>query len=82
MQPEQCIVVEDSSNGVRAAKDAGMNVVATVNEYTRQEDLGLADIVVSCLGDEDGQQAELIASTKPWQIGGIVRLSDLMNYFR
>jgi HAD superfamily hydrolase (TIGR01509 family) len=83
LQPEQCIVIEDSSNGVRAAKAAAMNVVATVNDYTRQEDLGLADLVVSCLGDADGELAELIASTRPWRInGGVVRLSDLMDYFR
>jgi HAD superfamily hydrolase (TIGR01509 family) len=82
LRPEQCIVVEDSSNGVKAAKDAGMNVVATVNDYTRQEDLGRADLVVSCLGDEDGQRAELICSARPWQIDGIVRLADLTDYFR
>ena len=82
MQGGQCIVVEDSSNGVKAAKAAGMNVVATVNDYTRDEDLSLADIVVSCLGDEDGQQAELISSIRPWWIDGVVHLSDLIDYFR
>ena len=82
VRPEQCIVIEDSSNGVKAAKDAGMNVVATVNEYTLQEDLGLADIVVSCLGDEGDQQAELISSARPWRIRGVVHVSDLVDYFR
>jgi HAD superfamily hydrolase (TIGR01509 family) len=81
-KPEECIVFEDSSVGIQAAKNAGMNVVATVNEYTRNEDLDLADIIVSCLGDEDGEQAELLQSKKECQINGIVRLSDLVNYFK
>jgi len=81
LRPEQCVVVEDSSNGVKAAKAAGMNVVATVNDYTRDEDLSLADVILSCLGDEDGQRAELIRSRKPLKIDGIVRVTDLMNYF-
>ncbi|MBP7053530.1 MAG: HAD-IA family hydrolase [Phycisphaerae bacterium] len=82
LRPEQCVVVEDSSNGVKAAKAAGMNVVATVNEYTRDEDLSLADVVLSCLGEEDGPRAELIRSRKSWKIDGIVRVTDLMNYFQ
>jgi HAD superfamily hydrolase (TIGR01509 family) len=82
LRPEQCIVIEDSSNGVQAAKVAGMNVVATVNDYTRQEDIRLADVVVSCLGDEDGPQAELISSHKPWPIDGVIHVSDLLGYFQ
>lgn len=82
LRPEQCVVVEDSSNGVKAAKTAGMNVVATVNDYTRDEDLSPADIVLSCLGDEDGRRAELIRSRRPWKIDGVVRVTDLMNYFQ
>jgi HAD superfamily hydrolase (TIGR01509 family) len=82
LQGGQCIVIEDSSNGIKAAKAAGMNVVATVNDYTRDEDLSPADIVVSGLGDEGGQQAELISSTRPWRTDGVVHLSDLTDYFR
>ncbi len=82
LRPQQCIVVEDSSNGIQAAKAAGMFVVATVNDYTRQEDLSGADMVLSCLGDAHGQRAELIAGKKPWQTDGVVHLSDLVKYFR
>ncbi len=80
-EPEECVVFEDSSVGVKAAKGAGMNVVATVNEYTRNEDLSLADIIISSLGDEDGERAELLYSKKECPIDQIVRLSDLISYF-
>lgn len=82
LDPEACIVFEDSSNGVKAAKGAGMHVVATVNQYTRDEDLSLADIVVSCLGDESAERAELLLSKREFHMDGIVRLSDLMRYFQ
>ena len=80
-EPDACIVFEDSSNGVKAAKAAGMNVVATVNEYTRDEDLSLADIIVTCLGDEMGDPVELLASKREFQIEGVICLSDLIRYF-
>ena len=35
--PEQCVVIEDSHNGVVAAKAAGLHVIATVNPYTEAE---------------------------------------------
>jgi len=81
LDPETCIVFEDSSNGVKAAKGAGMQVVATVNEYTRNEDLSFADIIVSCLGDEMGEQAILLQSKREFCTDGVVHLSDLVKYF-
>ena len=45
-----CVVIEDSANGVQAAKAAGMFVVATTNLYTEREDLDAADIIVTYFG--------------------------------
>ena len=50
--PEEAVVVEDSENGVIAGKEAGIKVLVTVNEYTKNENLDRADAVVTCLGDE------------------------------
>ena len=54
LQADECLVFEDSHIGAVAAKAAGMHVVATTNPYTEDEDLSMADLVVSCLGDPDG----------------------------
>ena len=35
VQPQDCIVIEDSANGVRAGVAAGMNVVAFATPFTR-----------------------------------------------
>ena len=58
LQADECVVFEDSHIGATAAKAAGMHVVATTNLYTENEDLSMADVVVNCLGDADGQHAE------------------------
>jgi HAD superfamily hydrolase (TIGR01509 family) len=81
LQPEECIVVEDSRNGVLAAKAAGMHVVATTNVYTEREDLGEADIVVTCLGDPDGERGELKQGGEGLDYDGVLRLDQLIKYF-
>lgn len=48
---EECVAIEDSPNGVAAAKAAGMRVVAFPNPVTESFDLSAADLVVSSLGD-------------------------------
>jgi HAD superfamily hydrolase (TIGR01509 family) len=56
--PERCAAVEDSRNGIRSAKAAGMKVIAIPNPHfpPDEESLGLADITL-------GSLAELTAST-------------------
>ena len=48
---EQCMVVEDSRNGLLAAKGAQMNCLVTISSYTGDEDFSEADKVVAELGD-------------------------------
>lgn len=51
LKPDECVVVEDSRNGLLAAKAAGMHCVVTTNGYTENEDFSEADMVVPELGD-------------------------------
>lgn len=53
VEPAQCLAFEDSANGVRAAVDAGLKVVVTVNDYTRDEDFTGAALVLDHLGEPD-----------------------------
>ncbi|MGQ0826229.1 MAG: hypothetical protein ACT4OX_14560 [Actinomycetota bacterium] len=49
--PATAVAVEDSPNGIRAPKAAGLNVVVVPNEITKQLDLGEADLVLGSLAD-------------------------------
>jgi HAD superfamily hydrolase (TIGR01509 family) len=49
--PEACVVFEDSPNGMRAARAAGMRCVAVPNALTRDLPLPDPDLVVSSLAD-------------------------------
>lgn len=45
-QPNACVVIEDSRNGIRAAKAAGMLAVGYANPNTLQQELSEADLVI------------------------------------
>jgi HAD superfamily hydrolase (TIGR01509 family) len=49
--PHNAIAVEDSPNGIAAAKAAGMRCVAVPNRITAALDFGAADLVVTSLAD-------------------------------
>ena len=81
LKAEECIVVEDSRNGLLAAKAAGMNVVVTTNHYTEKEDLKDADIIVTCLGDPDGEKGKLKQGGKSINYNGVLGIDQLIAYF-
>jgi HAD superfamily hydrolase (TIGR01509 family) len=49
--PADALAVEDSGNGVAAAKAAGMRCVAVPHDLTRDHDLSAADLVVASLAE-------------------------------
>lgn len=69
LEPAHGVVIEDSRNGLLAAKAAGMKCVITKNGYTESEDFSEADLVVAELGDDGQTQVSIetlmaIASTR------------------
>jgi len=53
LSPEECVVLEDSSNGALAGKRAGCYVIAVPSEYTKEQDFHFVDFIA-----EDLFQAE------------------------
>lgn len=76
--PQEAIVVEDSSNGLRAALGAGVRTVVTVSSYTADEDFTGASLVVSSLGDPD-QPATVLADPHHLEPAGEVSLAHLTH---
>ncbi len=61
LSSSECLVIEDSSVGLRAARGAGLPTVITVNDYTAAEDFTGAVAVLSDLGEPDAPAHRLDA---------------------
>ena len=75
--PADCVVIEDSNNGVVSAAAAGMKCVVTVSGYTREEDFSQAAIVLTCLGDPGGEVCEVLENRSPARPGPWFTVTDL-----
>jgi HAD superfamily hydrolase (TIGR01509 family) len=60
LPPSVAAAVEDSSIGLRAAKAADLTCVVVVNDYTRAQDFGAADLVLDGFGLPDAPAATLV----------------------
>jgi len=63
VSPDETLALEDSENGWKAARAAGLKCVVTVNDYTRDHDFTGADLVVSELGEPEGEGVEVLLNT-------------------
>ncbi|MDC7228355.1 MAG: HAD-IA family hydrolase [Spirochaetales bacterium] len=79
--PEEGLVIEDSNIGTTAAKKAGLNVTATLTDYTYEEDMQNADLVLSSLGDKT-EPVKIIKADRRFKPGNEVHLKDLLDYFK
>ena len=77
IEPREAVVIEDSRNGLLAAVTAGLASVVTVNDYTRDEDSSEAALVVSSLGDPDGEPIEVLADRAGTAARDYITLSDV-----
>lgn len=51
--PEECIIIEDSCNGVRAATAAGIPVIGFINEHSGNQDLSNACVLIEGFEEVD-----------------------------
>lgn len=77
VSPAEALVIEDSRNGLLAATSAGLRCVMTVNGYTEKEDNTEANLVVSSLGDPEGERTRVIANRGSATPGNYITLADL-----
>ena len=81
LKPEEVVVIEDSRNGVLAAKRADLHIVATTNIYTEKEDLSEADIIVTSLGDPGGEQGILKKGDDGLTFDGVLHVEQVVDFF-
>lgn len=60
VNPKNCVVLEDAQTGVEAGKAAGAIVIAVPNEFTADQDVSKADLVVSSLYDITWEKLKLL----------------------
>lgn len=77
--PGQAIAFEDSSNGLQAARAAGLAVVATPSLYLKHEDLTAASVVVSNLGEPDKPFKKIAGAELPHPYVDIDGLEGLLT---
>ncbi len=53
LKADECVVIEDSYNGVTAAKAAGMSCIAFRNPESGNQDLSAADLIIDSFRETD-----------------------------
>ncbi len=73
---DDCLIVEDSRNGLLAAVAAGVRCLVTLSSYTWEEKMDEALLVVSDLGDP-GCPMQIVANRSKARPGEYITLADL-----
>lgn len=55
---EECIVIEDSTNGIKAAKAAGIYCVGYISEHSKRQELNEADVIIGHFNELDASKVK------------------------
>lgn len=53
LSPSECLVIEDTNQGLIASSEAGLKTVITINDYSKNQDFDRANLVLNHLGEPD-----------------------------
>lgn len=73
----ECLAFEDSANGLRSARDAGLATLVTVSQYTDGQDFSDAALVLDSLGEPDRPFQVLAGDAGDFNYVSIDQLRDL-----
>ncbi len=60
LKPKECIVIEDATNGIIAAKKAGMKCIALKNKESGLQDLSKADRIIKSLSELSAEELAML----------------------
>ncbi len=75
--PADVVVVEDSGNGLAAARAAELATLVTVSSYTADEDFSGAALVVTSLGELPDEPATVLDNPHGLVVGPEIHLDDV-----
>jgi HAD superfamily hydrolase (TIGR01509 family) len=73
----ECLAFEDSENGLRSARDAGLQTLVTVSQYTRGQDFDEAALVLDQLGEPDSPFEVLAGNAGAYHCVDVRQLREL-----
>ncbi len=79
LEPDVCLAVEDSINGIKSSLGADLKTVITVNSYTENNDFSGASLVISDMGEEADPFKLLAGYAKGARYLDVSLLREIMN---
>ncbi|NEP08034.1 MAG: HAD family hydrolase [Okeania sp. SIO2G4] len=80
LQPDNCLVFEDSDNGLKAALTVGLKTIVTVNDYTQNQDFTGATLVLNHLGEPDKSFTVIAGDAKGKTYIDMNLIDDIINF--
>ncbi|MGD8842734.1 MAG: HAD family hydrolase [Gammaproteobacteria bacterium] len=81
VDPRECLAFEDSANGLLSARDAGLQTLVTVSQYTRGQDFTGAALVLDQLGEPDQPFEVLAGDADAYRCVNVQQLRELHARF-